>query len=84
MATYGRSGPPSLVETPESRDRTQLRAVTDRLSVETGCAHDKITLTAGSSYTVGMEQAYRFRACGADYVCTYNTGHVECKPAIAK
>lgn len=59
-----------------------FQVVRERLSVETGCASETITVerTARLSET---STAYRLRACGKPYVCTEDPGGIECRPALA-
>lgn len=73
------SGWGAFVETETSRARTEARACADRLSLQAKCDKKLIVLITRTDFKVGTEQAFRFRACSKEYICTMNAGHIECK-----
>jgi hypothetical protein len=81
---YGpRHGRMECLETEESEQRTLRKLVVDRLSLETSCPTQQVSITEQANWTRGTEHAYRLSACGKPYVCTTAAGRTDCKPALA-
>ncbi len=73
----------SCTEDEASTARTAVAVVTDRLSMETGCAPANIHVTQEANWTRGIGKTYRLDACGKPYVCTTETARTECKAPLA-
>lgn len=74
----------SCLETMESAEKTVSIAAVDRLSIETGCPIEEITLLGKTAWLQGKETAYRLEACAKVYVCTTDpAGKTECKVALS-
>ena len=69
-------------EFPESKEKTTVAVVVDRLSLETNCPKEKITVVNKTDWSSGSESAYRMDACGTQYVCTTAAGRTDCKQAL--
>lgn len=70
-------------ESSQSRKRTTRLVVRDRLSIETGCPKEKVSIIRTSEWKNGTETAYRMTACGKTYVCIHASGRINCKSALA-
>lgn len=68
-------------EDQESEELTLTKVVIDRLSLESGCPAERITIERAGDWRRGSERAYRLRACGQSYVCTTAAGRTDCERA---